>query len=386
VSGHPHVDVPILAVTLAVTAAVLTTLLVVSRRGDPPPAVAPPASWSGSLSRPEVAARTAAVVLLLLTIAAGRFGTDVELENIAPALVVGSGWPLLTVASLALPVWRWTDPWDAMARGVVPGDDSEPAGHVWPAVVLAAVWMWFLAVYPRPLAPRAVSLVLLAHTTLTLAGCLVAGRRRWLSSGEPVGVMLAWTTAAARGRLDAQRLPRGAAALVGTVVGGLLFAVLGRTGLWTDVARLPDATLYGTAGLAACCALGAGLLGLGAALGARMGDRAVVLSAALPLTAGLVAAVALERNRLFTSVQLLPGLFGDPFGAGWDLLGPAAQGLDPQPLGAAGLIAAQIGVLAVGLVWGAFVAARGSARRARVSSAVVLGYLSAVSVVALALH
>ena len=36
--------------------------------------------------------------------------------------------------------------------------------------------------------------------------------------------------------------------------------------------------------------------------------------------------VAMDRIRLTTSVQLLPALIGDPFGTGWDLLGPGGPG------------------------------------------------------------
>jgi MFS family permease len=85
-------------------------------------------------------------------------------------------------------------------------------------------------------------------------------------------------------------------------------------------------------------------------------------------------------------VQLLPGLAGDPFGAGWDLLGPAAQGLDADPLGAAGLLAAQLAVLGVGLVWGAVVAGRRSSRGGRAAAALVLGCLAAVASLVVSLH
>ena len=52
------------------------------------------ASWAGSLSAPQVATRAVAVGLLVLAIVAGRAGEDDELENLAPALVVGVVWPL----------------------------------------------------------------------------------------------------------------------------------------------------------------------------------------------------------------------------------------------------------------------------------------------------
>lgn len=387
VSGHPHVQVPILAVSVGVALLVTLALLALPRAPstqDADPAAT--ASWSGSLTRAQVAVRIISVLVLVLAVAAARFGSPTELENLTPALMLGVAWPLLTVVSLVLPVWRWVDPWDGLARALAPKDDSEPAGQVWPAVVLAFASTWYVAVYARPFDPRALGLVLLGYTTFTVAACLVVGRRRWLSSGEPLGIALSWITAAARGRLGSPALPRGAAALVGVATGGLLFAILRRTGLWSDTLPARGATLYDTAGLVACSVLGAGLVAGGVWLGKRLRDRGAVLQAAPLALVGVVAALALERNRFFTSAQLLPGLVGDPFGAGWDLLGPAGQGLNADPLGAAGLIAAQVVVLTVGLVWGAVVAARRSPRAARVGAVLVLGYLALLSTAAVSLH
>jgi hypothetical protein len=56
----------------------------------------------------------------------------------------------------------------------------------------------------------------------------------------------------------------------------------------------------------------------------------------------------MDRNRLTTSVQLLPALIGDPFGTGWDLLGPAGPGLRLRPSGVTGLAVGQLAVLVVG--------------------------------------
>ncbi len=84
-----------------------------SEPGEPPP----PASWSGGLSGSQLTGRAIGVVLLLVAVIAGRVGADDQLENLAPALIVGSAWPLLVLTSVLLgPVWRWLDPWDSLAR------------------------------------------------------------------------------------------------------------------------------------------------------------------------------------------------------------------------------------------------------------------------------
>ena len=93
----------------------------------------------------------------------------------------------------------------------------------------------------------------------------------------------------------------------------------------------------------------------------------------------------MDRNRLFTSVQLLPGLLGDPFGRGWNLL-PSDEAIDPAPLGTAGLLWAQLGVVVAGHAAGAVVAARRAPRRAREPIAVGLAALAAASVIALLSH
>jgi hypothetical protein len=106
----------------------------------------------------------------------------------------------------------------------------------------------------------------------------------------------------------------------------------------------------------------------------------------VPALAGIVVAVAMDRNRLSTSLQLLPGLLGDPFGRGWDLFGEAGARLDPAPLGTTGLAVAQYAVLLAGHLAGAVVLARGVDRSAREPAALALSILAGVSVMALVTH
>jgi len=385
VSGHPHVDVPTLLLTVGAGLLVAMLLPTVPPGRTREYVDAPVTSWAGRLSRGQQVVRALSVATLVLAVLTGLFGTRDQLDNLAPALVVGTAWPVLTVLALAVPVWRWVDPWDALARLLLPGDDSAAAPHVWPAVVPALGWTWFVAVHPRPLDPRLVGIVLLAYTTATLVGCLLLGRRRWLSQGEPIGILLSWVTAVTRGGLRHDR-PAGAPVLVGVVLGGLLFGLLGRTETWTDLTGGTDAMAWGTAGFAGCAVLGAGVLVLAGLLGERLRDRGATLRGALPLLVGVVLVVALARNRFTTSVQLLPGLVGDPFGRGWDLLGPAGEGLDAAPFGAAGLLWLRIAVLAVMIVAAAVVAARGVPQPVRVAAFVSLAYLAAVSMLVVALH
>src|SRR5918992_3831304 len=346
------------------------------------------ASWEGRLSPPRLVTRLVAVGLLVLAIAAGRVGTNDELENLAPALVVCSAWPLLVlVSALAGPVWRWLDPWDTLARATRDAGGRSWAS-VWPAALVALPWVWYLSAYSDTLEPRSVGTLLALYTVFTVAGCLAVGRRRWLSSAEPLGLLLAWCALLPQRRLAGWSPPRGAEALLGVLAGGILFGAARRSELWGDLNTIEHAHLVAAIGVLVAAAVGAALLlGIRAVARIETPTAAVtVAQAALPAVAAIVVAVAMERNRLTTSVQLLPGLLGDPFGEGWDLFGEAGAGLVAEPFGIRGLLLAQLGVVLAGHVAGAIVAARSLERAARIPVALGLGLLANVSVMAIATH
>ncbi|MDQ3629598.1 MAG: hypothetical protein M3419_12465 [Actinomycetota bacterium] len=345
------------------------------------------ASWYGSLSRFQVGTRVLAVAVLLVAIAAARLGVDDQLENLAPALVVGAAWPVLVLLSVVIgPVWRWLDPWDGLARLVTGDEPGEAPEQVWLAVLLALPLVWYLSAAPDPLEPRPLGLALSLYTVVTVAGCVAFGRARWLAHAEPVGIVLSWMSLLPRGRLPGWSPPRGAEALLGVLVGGVAFGALRRSEQWTSVNAATGAWEYATVALLGACAVAAGFLVLAHVMAVRVGGQAGVARAVVPAAAAVVVAAAMGRNRLTSSVQLLPGLLGDPFGAGWDLLGPAADGLNPEPLGSSGLLAAQIAVLVVGHLVGAVVVARCLERRARIPAVVVVAVLLGVSIATVPWH
>jgi hypothetical protein len=344
-------------------------------------------SWAGSLSGPQRATRVAAVALLGLAIAAGRLGADDELDNLAPALIVGALWPLLPVVTLVLgPVWRWIDPWDAIARALTRKQPEEVTGHVLPAVVVAVGWVWYLSAYRDPLDPRSVGVLLAVYTLFTVGGCLASGRARWLSTSEPFGIVLTWMALFSRRALTDWNPPRGAEALLGVFVGGVLFGAVRRSELWGGLNTTEHSDIYAALGVVLFSAAAAGLLLLMAAAAGQLGDRAAATRAAVPAVAGIIVAVAMDRNRLSTSVQLLPELLGDPFGRGWDLFGRSGAALDPAPLGTRGLLNAQLALLVAGFVLGAAVLARRLERDARGPVALLLAVLASASVIALISH
>jgi hypothetical protein len=345
------------------------------------------ASWARPLSAPQRAARVVAVAVLFLAIAAGRLGVDDELENLAPALVVGALWPLLVLASICLgPLWRWIDPWDSVARVLARNEPENESSHVWPAVVVAVGWVWYLSAYGHTLSPRSVGAILALYTLLTVGGSLAVGRARWLSSAEPLGILLSWMALLPRRRLMDWSPPRGAEALLGVFLGGVLFGAVRRSELWGSLNTREQAEIYAAVGVVLFCAAAGGVLSLMAKSGEQLGAPGVAARAVVPAVAAIIVAVAMDQNRLTTSVQLLPGLFGDPFGRGWDLFGRSGAGLDPAPLGTTGLVSAQLGLVLAGYVIGAAVLARRVERADRGPVALLLAALASASVVALVSH
>jgi hypothetical protein len=356
---------------------------------DPDLTVPPMESWTGRLSRAQIATRAIAVGLLLLSVVAGRAGIDDELENLAPALVVGAAWPLMILGSaIAGAVWRWLDPWDGLARafGSQAGDRGRPPDgsdvDVRPALVPALAWVWYLSAYFDPLSPRSVAAALAIYTIATLAGCLALGRVRWLPRAEAFGLLFGWIARLPRRLLPTWRPPKGADLVLGVLAGGLVFGAVRRSALWGALNTVPNAQIYAAVGVVLSSLAAAGLLRSLSRWAARLGSSGSVAAVAVPSVASLALAFALARNRFTTSLQLLPGLLGDPFGFGWDLLGRAGAGLDPEPLGDTGLVLLQVAVLVAGHLAGAVVLGRRAAPRARDPGLTALAVLLAAGVAA----
>ncbi|MGH2546037.1 MAG: hypothetical protein ACRDHJ_04080 [Actinomycetota bacterium] len=385
--AHPLLDpggLRVPPISAAVAAALIVTLVGRFWPGPDPPraqqAHLEVQSWHGRLRGPTILTRVVAVGLLVLAVVAGRVGSTQELENLAPALVVGTAWPMLVLASAFLgSVWRWVDPWDALARPVAPS--GEAGGDVRWAAIPALALTWYLGAYPTPLHPRAVGLVLAGYSIVTLAGCLALGRTSWLSRVEVFGLVFGWTALLRRGALRSWRPPRGATLFLAALAGGLTFGAIRRSTLWGDLNVAEHALLLATGGLAVVAGGFALLLGWADRRAGAVGAPGSVAAAMVPAVAAVAVAMALARNRLFTSVQLLPGLLTDPFGSGD---GPLARGssLDPEPLGTVGLVAAQVGILLAGHLLGALVLARRATVQQRQPGMVGLAVSMAVTMAA----
>jgi hypothetical protein len=203
-----------------------------------------------------------------------------------------------------------------------------------------------------------VGAALALYTVVTVAGCLAVGRRRWLGRAELFGLFFDWVGRLRRGGLITWRPPRGVLVVLGTLGGGLLFGVLRQSRLWpSELNASNPPELWWSVGLVVTCAVVVAVLWAGERLssGSTSGTTA---AGAVPVTAALALGVALFRNRLFVSAQLLPSLIGDPFGLGWDPFGAQQWEVVAEPLGTTGLVILQIVVIAAGGVLGAVVARR----------------------------
>jgi hypothetical protein len=174
--------------------------------------------------------------------------------------------------------------------------------------------------------------------------------------------------------------------VLGVVAGGLLFRAVRLSSVWGTLNVVPLAGLYAAAGLVGACAVMAGVFVVLDRWSGRLGAPGSVAAATVPAVAAVILAVAMARNRLFVSVQLLPILASDPFGRGWNLFGTADWGLVPEPLGDEGRALAQALVLVAGHVAGALVLARRAPRSARHPATLALCALLVVAAVTLSLR
>ncbi|MDQ3529824.1 MAG: hypothetical protein M3425_07735 [Actinomycetota bacterium] len=312
------------------------------------------------LSAPRWVTRVIGVALLVLAIVAGRLGNPAELENIAPALVVGAAWPVLLIVSAVVGrVWPWLNPWDTLARFAAPlaGDDPpenpRSTSVVW-ALPGAAALAWYLYGFDAALSPRAVSTALAVYTLVTVSGCLLLGRRQWLARAEVFTLLFGWTARLRRSGLSGWVPPRNADLVLGILAGGGLFWLLHNSQLRDDLAMGTGAALDGSVGLAVSCAVAMALL---RAAGRRKPSRGTVTAAAVPTVAAILITGALARSRLLTSLQLLPALSADPLGRGWTPFGVEVV-VNPTPLVNPSLALLQVAVLTAGGVVSAVIARR----------------------------
>ena len=305
--------------------------------------------------------RALGLALLVFAVVVGRFGHPAELSNMAPALIVGAGWPVLVLAAaLVGDVWRRLNPFDTIGRALAPlgaGEGTDDALNLAWAVPAAGLWVAYLTMWPNHLAPRTVAGALIVYTVATAAGVLAFGRRTWLSSGEVFTVFFG-LIATVRRYGTAATMPAGAHLVLGVLCGGFVYGLLRDSQLLLGIGYGPRATVYSALALAATVALTVGAAHLAQRRAQRHGAQSAVAVALVVAAGALAITLALARNRLTTSLQLLPVLASDPMGRGHNLFGTTDWVLQGRPLGIAGLLLVQLCILTLGCALAGVLAAR----------------------------
>lgn len=149
------------------------------------------------------AVKIAAVALFLVVTAAGFFGEQHPLQNIAPVMVWIVAWVGMIYAQAFVgDLWTVINPWrtlyawvETLVRRASPGRDLGlglvyPARwQAWPAVILLVVFAWAELVFPEPAKPANVAWMLTGYSAVTWAGMWAFGRERWLKHGEVFSVL-----------------------------------------------------------------------------------------------------------------------------------------------------------------------------------------------------
>lgn len=306
---------------------------------------------------------TGCLVALALT---ARLGSNVEPANPTTVLLVPLLWPaLVLLAALGLRVWGYANPW-ALPGGLVAAPTAERSADARPAALAAVAWVWFLTRYAHSVPPRAAGVALTAYTLVTLAGCVAVGRR-WLRDGELLGAYLGWLEQLRGLRLASWSPPRGATAVVSTLLGGLLFARWRLSGSFAELAGVVTAVPLLTVWLGGALVVAYALV-RGAELLSARDARGSATSALVPAVAGVALAVGLRRS--LVAAQLLPGTLGGTVAA-----------VDLNPLGTRTTELVAVQLIAAGHLAGAVVLAeRVAGRRARLPAAAVLAVSAAVAV------
>jgi hypothetical protein len=311
-----------------------------------------------------------AVILFVLVVIAGLFGTRNPEMNLAPTLVWIIGWVGLSLVVACIGnTWPALDPWRALFEttnalvhrmrktgGIALGWTYPRALGAWPAVILLVMFAWLEVVYLQASVPSRIAYMLLTWSALTLAGMVCFGREVWQRNADVFAIYFATlgrfapVGSSPDGRSIVLRpMGRGliASGAVSTAMVGFVIAMLstvlfdGLLGgqVWWLTQRaftrwIPNLVddsgyLVGTLGLIATWLLFfAAYLATCLVTARLVRDRSVNAIArlfALTLVPIAVAYnIAHNLSNLLVQGQLLVLLLSDPLGRGWDLFGTAA--------------------------------------------------------------
>ncbi len=335
-----------------------------------------------------VVLRVLGVVVYVVIVTAGLFGSEFPAANIAPIGVFITFWVGIQFVSMVLgDVWRVLSPFDTLAlvgawvrsrsrHAPTPVEPDEGASH-WPAAAAVAGFVWLELAYHAPTTPKVLGSVALAYGVIELAAAARWGRR-WLRTGEGFAALFSLLAAMApltrdgRGGLKVRWPLAGLSRLVvrpGTlpllfvVVGAAIFDGVTRTTFWFDltVERLGwGYTAVNTLGLAWTIGIVAlvYLSVLRVVAHVVEGDPDETAARYAPVLVPIAAAYTVAH---YFSVLVLEGqgfwfLISNPYGNGWDLFGTDDNTVDFNLVSPATITWVQAAAIAVGVVGAVIVA------------------------------
>ena len=315
--------------------------------------------------------RTLAVALFLLVVAAGLFGVQSPLKNIAPVMVWAIWWVgMAYISALLGNVWALVNPLDTLftwvealyarirpGRKLVLGLRYPDALGAWPAIVLFLAFVWMELVWEHSDSPAYLATAMLAYSALTWLGMLFFGRARWLCHGEVFtlvfGLLARFAPTEVRnasagdralelrpygvGLLPRAPMPASIVALVLTMLAAVCFDGLMETPLWAGLLEYYAASAAGDGDTARAWVQTAGVIGapllfiavylIFCRLIAWGTDAHVPVARIAGLYVLTLVPIAIAYHLahylsfLAMAGQYLIPLASDPFGLGWNLFG-----------------------------------------------------------------
>ena len=140
--------------------------------------------------------RALSVILFVLLLGAGFFGTPDPFHNLAPTFVWVVWWVgMAFVSTLCGNLWALVNPWKILftwaerAAGGFATPRRYPAwSGTWPAVALFLVFAWLELISESGEQPRILSLLIVCYSAVTWTGMAIYGRDVWLRNGETFAV------------------------------------------------------------------------------------------------------------------------------------------------------------------------------------------------------
>ena len=318
------------------------------------------------------ALRAVSVLVFVLVIAAGLFGSQDPFRNLAPAFVWIVWWIGFTYLSALLgDVWALLNPWKVFyPKGIF---ELPPAVGVWPAAALFLAFAWIEIVWEGNSVPANIAWLALGYSALTWTGMFVFGRDAWLRSGEVFTVYFGFLARLApielrtnhelylrppaAGLLDPRPVSTSEAFFVIVMLAVVTFDGLRETPLWAVGDALWTAAT--TAGLLAMpWVFALVIFGVCALMGNASPSELLRLFVPTLLPIALAYHVAHYLSYLLIAGQVVIPLASDPFGRGWDLFGTAHYRIAMGLVGARFAWYTSVVVIVLGHVLAMYVAHR----------------------------